>query len=65
MYCLRAPKLLFVTPRSRLRLNYTAESIDWDTRALDEGNIRAEGSNEPIDGNHGLTEMYRELLAGA
>ena len=36
-----------------------------DTGALVEGNIREEGSIEPIDGNHGLTEIYRELLAGA
>ena len=44
---------------------YTEEPIEGDTGAPLEGNIRAEGSNEPIDGNHGLTEIYRELLAGA
>ena len=44
---------------------YTEDPIDGDARALVDGNIRAEGSNEPIDGNHGLTEIYRELLAGA
>ena len=44
---------------------YTEEPIDGDTGAPVEGNIRAEGFNELIDGNHGLTVIYRELLAGA
>ena len=36
-----------------------------DTGALVEGNIRVEGVIEPIDRDHGLSEIYRELLAGA